>query len=123
LDKATENKFFGAPTVENVLKTPPGTYLKLLETQIDPSKSKTLESVIKISFTDSKKSWALHVRKGVAEVTDVLPEKVDATLQMQRKVWAEISIGNNTVAKAIDDGDINVKGSKKIVKSVFEVFN
>ncbi len=113
----------GAPTVENVLKTPPGTYLKLLETQIDPSKSKTLESVIKISFTDSKKSWALHVRKGVAEVTDVLPEKVDATLQMQRKVWAEISIGNNTVAKAIDDGDINVKGSKKIVKSVFEVFN
>lgn len=42
---------------------------------------------------------------------------------MQRKVWAEISIGNNTVAKAIDDGDINVKGSKKNVKSVFEVFN
>ena len=35
--KPPEVSFFGPPTVEAVLATPPGTYLKLLEAQVDPA--------------------------------------------------------------------------------------
>jgi hypothetical protein len=57
-----------------------------------------LESIIQITFADLSKSWALHVRRGVAEVTESMPDNVDATLSLPRLVWAQIVL-NERIAK------------------------
>jgi alkyl sulfatase BDS1-like metallo-beta-lactamase superfamily hydrolase len=114
--------FFPTPTVAAVLATPPGTYLKLIEAQIDPAKSAELEKTIKITFTDGKDSWALHVRYGVAELTNGVPEKVDATHELPRLVWAQMVLGETTQAQAIASKKATVTGSQKDLTAVFASF-
>lgn len=114
--------FFGTPTVAAVLATPPGTNIKLLETQIDPAKSADLEKVIQVTFTDIQQSWGLHIRRGVAEVTVGAPEKPDAIIELPRTLWAQIVLGETTLEDAISKGDATVKGSQEDLITVFDSF-
>jgi alkyl sulfatase BDS1-like metallo-beta-lactamase superfamily hydrolase len=120
--KPPKVNFFGVPTAAALLATPPGTHLKLMEAQIDPKKSAGLEKTVKVTFTDLKKSWAVQVRRGVAEVTEVMPKKVDATLSLKREVWAEIVLKKLSMDKAISSGKAKVSGSKKDFAAVFGAF-
>ena len=106
----------------SVLATPPGTYLKFLEAQIDPEKSKDVNTIVQITFADLAKSWALHVRRGVAEVTEVVPDQVDASLSLPRLVWAQMVLNEITIEKAIASGDATVEGSVETVSAVLNSF-
>ena len=106
-----------------MLATPPGTYLKFLEAMIDPEKSKDLESIVKITFADLNKSWALHVRRGVAEVTEVVPDIVDVTLSLPRLVWAQIVLNETTLQEVLSSGKATVEGSEEILITVFGSFD
>ena len=114
--------FFAMPTVENVLATPPCNYLNLLEGQIVPEKSAQLENVVKVTFTDLQRSWSVHVRRGVAEVTELVPEAVDATLELPRSVWAQIALKETTLEEAMASGKARFKGSQKALNAVFGSF-
>jgi alkyl sulfatase BDS1-like metallo-beta-lactamase superfamily hydrolase len=114
--------FLPDPTTASVLATPPGTYLKFLEAQIDPEKSKDLESIVQITFADLDKSWVLHVRRGVAEVTEVVPDQVDATLSLSRLVWAQMVLNETTLEKAIASGEATIAGSAESLSAVFNSF-
>jgi alkyl sulfatase BDS1-like metallo-beta-lactamase superfamily hydrolase len=111
--------FLPEPTTASVLATPPGTYLKFLEAQIDPEASKDLESVVQITFSDLGQSWALHVRRGVAEVTEIVPDAVDVTLSLPRLVWAQIVLNETSLEEAITSGEATVEGSVETVSAVF----
>jgi alkyl sulfatase BDS1-like metallo-beta-lactamase superfamily hydrolase len=115
--------FLPDPTTASVLATPPGTYLKFLEAQINPEKSKDLEGVVQITFADLNQSWTLHVRRGVAEVTAVVPDQVDANLSLPRLVWAQMVLNETTLEKAIASGEATVEGSAKTLSAVFNSFD
>ena len=117
-----EVHFFGSPTVEAVLATPPGTYLKLLETKIDPAKAARVEKVAKVTFTDLGLSWALIVRRGVAEVTEYLPEEVDVTLELPRREWARIALRETTLDDAIASGEASFEGDQRALSLIFGSF-
>lgn len=114
--------FLPDPTTASVLSTPPGTYLKFLEAQIDPEASKDLESIVQVTFVDLDKSWALHVRRGVAEVTEIVPDTVDVTLSLPRLVWAQMVLKETTLEKAIASGEATVEGSVEALSAVFNSF-
>jgi alkyl sulfatase BDS1-like metallo-beta-lactamase superfamily hydrolase len=114
--------FLPDPTTTSVLATPPGTYLKFLEAQIDPETSKDLESIVQITFSDLGRSWALHVRRGVAEVTEIVPDNVDVTLSLPRLVWAKIVLNETTLQDVITSGEATVDGSVEILSTVFNSF-
>ena len=120
--KPPKVSFFGMPTVQNVLATPPGTYLKLLEGQIDPEKSAQVQKVVKVTFTDLNRSWSVHVRRGVVEVTERVPETVDATLALPREMWARIALKETTLEEAIASGKVTVKGNQEALTAVFGSF-
>ena len=65
----------------------------------DPLKSADIICIIEIKLTDQKKSWALHVRRGVAEVSENVPEEVDATIELRFRTFAEIMTGDTTLPK------------------------
>jgi alkyl sulfatase BDS1-like metallo-beta-lactamase superfamily hydrolase len=115
--------FFGKPTVEGILASALGTTLKLLEINIDPQKSANVDRVVAVTFTDLKKSWALHVRRGVVEVNESVPEKVDATIGLPRKSFARIVTGDTTLTKEIEAGTAKVEGSQEAVTEVINSFD
>jgi alkyl sulfatase BDS1-like metallo-beta-lactamase superfamily hydrolase len=121
--KPPQVSLFGTPTVNSVLATPPGTYLKLLEARIDPAKSADLEKMVKVTFTDIDQSWSLQVRRGVVEVTENLPNEVDVTLELPRAVWAQIALRDITLEEAISSGEASVKGSEEALTAVFGSFD
>jgi len=115
--------FFGVPSAEKLMATPPGTNLKLLEVKIDPQKSATVDKTVKITFTDLDRSWALHVRRGVAEVTVCVPDAVDVTLDLPRLVFAQIITGETTLPAAIKAGLVAVEGDEKALTAVINSFD
>src|SRR5690606_14160339 len=102
---------------ENVLSTPPDTYLKLLEVQLDPVKSADLQQTIQVTLlelegselegSDIKRSWGLHVRRGVAEVTEGAPATPDAAINMTHKTWAQIVAKEITLEDAIKSSAVS----------------
>lgn len=123
LTKPPKISFFGEPTADKMMATPPGSNLKLLEVNIDPEKSANVEKTVKITFTDLKRSWVLHVRRGVAEVTEQVPQTVDVTVEMPRLIFAQIITGETTMPAAIEAGKVNVKGSREALNAVIDSFD
>jgi alkyl sulfatase BDS1-like metallo-beta-lactamase superfamily hydrolase len=117
--KPPEVSFFGPPTVEAVLATPPGTYLKLLEAQVDPAKCAGVETVVNVRFSDLHQTWSIHVRRGVIEVTDGSSPEAEATLQLPRPQWAEIALGETSIDEAVASGRAQIEGSAHALSTVF----
>jgi alkyl sulfatase BDS1-like metallo-beta-lactamase superfamily hydrolase len=115
--------FFGEPTVDAILASDPLSTLKMLEINIDPIKSAEVSRVIEIKLTDVNKSWALHVRRGVAEVSENVPEQVDATIEIPFRTFAEIMTGDTTLPKEIEAGTAKVEGSQEAVTEVIGSFD
>ncbi len=77
---------------------------------------------MKVTFTDLQRSWSVHVRRGVAEVTELVPETVDATLELPRSVWAQIALKETTLEEAMASGKARFKGNQKELNAVFGSF-
>ncbi|KJS04074.1 MAG: hypothetical protein VR73_15405 [Gammaproteobacteria bacterium BRH_c0] len=122
-NQAPSKSVFRLPSVENILATPPGTYLKLLEVQIDPAKSAHLNKILAITFSDIDRSWGLHVRNGVAEISEGKPANADATLSMTRENWAKMVAGQSTIEKSLQSGTVNHTGKKADIIEVFHAFD
>ncbi|NIT40501.1 MAG: hypothetical protein GTN46_02940 [Gammaproteobacteria bacterium] len=58
----------------------------------------------------------------MAEVTEVVPDKVDATLSLPRLVWAQIVLKETTLQEAIASGKATVEGSAETLSAVFNSF-
>lgn len=114
---------FRLATVESVMATPPGTYLKLLEVKVDPQKSAIINRVIAITFSDLDRSWGIHLRKGIVEVTEGLPDKPDGTLELPRTSWAQIASKTQTLEQVKQSGQAIFRGDHRAISEVFSVFD
>ncbi|PQJ27275.1 alkyl sulfatase dimerization domain-containing protein [Rubritalea profundi] len=114
---------FGEATVDSILAADPLQTLKMLEINIDPIKSVKVNRIVEIKLTDKKASYAVHVRRGVAEVSATVPEKVDATIEIPFRNLAEIMAGDTTLPKQIEAGAAKVKGSREALDEVIGSFD
>ena len=114
---------FGEATVDGILAADPLDTLKLLEVNIDPIKSAAVSRIVEIKLTDKKGSWAVHVRRGAAEVSKNVPEEVDATIEIPFRTFAEIMAGDTTLPKQIEAGTAKVKGSREALDEVIGSFD
>ena len=114
---------FGKATVDGILAADPLQTLKLLEVSIDPIKSAEVNRIVEIKLTDKKASYAVHVRRGVAEVSATVPEKVDATIEIPFRTFAEIMTGDTTLPKQIEAGTAKVTGSREALDEVIGSFD
>ncbi len=114
---------FGEATVDGILAADPLVTLKMLEINIDPIKSAEVNRIIEIKLTDVDGSWAVHVRRGVAEVSETVPEEVDATIELPFRTFAEIMTGDTTLPKQIEAGTAKVKGSQEALTEVIDSFD
>jgi alkyl sulfatase BDS1-like metallo-beta-lactamase superfamily hydrolase len=114
---------FGEPTVESILAADPIDTLKMLEIHIDPIKSADIDRVVEIKLNDQERSWALHVRRGVAEVNENVPDNVDATIELPYRIFALIMTGETTLPNEIETGIATVIGNLEAVNEVIDSFD
>jgi alkyl sulfatase BDS1-like metallo-beta-lactamase superfamily hydrolase len=114
---------FGESTVDSILAADPIDTLKMLEIHIDPIKSANIDRVIEIKFNDLDRSWALHVRRGVAEVNEDVPDNTDATIELPYRTFALIMTGETTLPNEIETGIANITGNLEAVHEVIGSFD
>jgi alkyl sulfatase BDS1-like metallo-beta-lactamase superfamily hydrolase len=122
-NKPPQMLLFGSPSVDSILRSPPGYSIELLESRIDPEASASIDQVVKVTFSDHDKSWALHVRRGVAEVSDFIPEQVDIAVEMPRSVWARLVLKETTIENEIAEGNAKVEGNQHALSTILNSFD
>jgi alkyl sulfatase BDS1-like metallo-beta-lactamase superfamily hydrolase len=85
-------------------------------------KSAALVKTITIKFSDTGDAWALHVRKGVAEVSAKIPSFVDASLTITREDWIAIALKKKSFEDVLQSGHATVSGDAATLFAVLSVF-
>jgi alkyl sulfatase BDS1-like metallo-beta-lactamase superfamily hydrolase len=89
--------FFGSASTAEIMASPAGSSVKALETQLDATEVADVEENIVVTFTDLNKSWTIHIRRGVVEVTEGSEPEAIATLELSREEWAKLAIGEEAL--------------------------
>jgi alkyl sulfatase BDS1-like metallo-beta-lactamase superfamily hydrolase len=95
----------------------------MLEIYIDPVKSADIDRVVEIKLNDQDRSWALHVRRGVAEINENVPDKIDATIELPYRTFAMIMTGETTLPSEIETGIAIAKGNLEALTEVIDSFD
>jgi alkyl sulfatase BDS1-like metallo-beta-lactamase superfamily hydrolase len=78
-------------------------------------------------FTDAgDKTLGLHLRRGVVEFVENparYPRKADLVLTLDRKTWAEIYLGQSTIAQLADQGRLDLEGDPASAEQFFALFD
>jgi len=124
-NKPPQSGSMGAPNPDMVLKSPPGTYIKLLENHIDPTGISADEVKIRFFFTDLDTSFGFVIRCGAGEFLSSGPESPNVDIEFPRTLWAEIVVKAKTLDEALASGDMKMSGDShgmSVVKQVFKEF-
>ncbi|PLW68749.1 alkyl sulfatase dimerization domain-containing protein [Pseudohalioglobus lutimaris] len=120
--KQAEHSIMPPPTFASLEGLPVGSLVEILETQIDPARSSEINKVIRFAYSDVGEEWAIHVRRGVAEVSTTLPESVDASLSITRGGWIRIALKQTSLEQEIKGGSAVIGGDPASLASVLSVF-
>jgi len=71
--------------------------------------------VLNVNFTDLKKQYALVVEYGTLTYEEKFAPKADATMTLAKSTLDNIELGQTTLEKAIEAGDVKVDGSKEAI--------
>ncbi|MEZ5482598.1 MAG: alkyl sulfatase dimerization domain-containing protein [Porticoccaceae bacterium] len=116
------NDFLPPANPDMVLKTPPGTFIKLLENNVDPKPINDLEVTIKFTFTDFNCSFGLALRRGAAEYIDSDPGDCAVHLELSHSKWADVMTGVVSLQGAIQSGDACISDRDNNWEKVYRAF-
>jgi alkyl sulfatase BDS1-like metallo-beta-lactamase superfamily hydrolase len=123
MNKPPEFLFLGSPSVAEIMASPAGSSVKALETQLDANELADVEANIVVTFTDLDKSWTLHLRRGVVQVTEGKGSKTVATLELTRKEWAKLALGEQPLTASVSAGTSQIKGDETTLYKVLGAFD
>jgi alkyl sulfatase BDS1-like metallo-beta-lactamase superfamily hydrolase len=99
---------------------------KLLEgmtVRLDPVKSADVHLTVAFRFTDIGRVFALEVRRGVAQLHESAPARVDVTLNLTVSDLHRIILHQTTFADALKTGDIKADGKQAELARLFGFFD
>jgi len=123
MNKPPSFLFFGSPSVAEIMASPAGSSVKALEIQLDANEIADVEENIVVTFTDMDKSWTIHVRRGVIEVTEGSEPGAIATLELAREDWAKLVIGEEALKESVLAGASQIKGDDGMLYKVLGAFD
>jgi alkyl sulfatase BDS1-like metallo-beta-lactamase superfamily hydrolase len=99
---------------------------KLLEgmtVRLDPLKTADVHLTVGFRFTDTGRSCALEVRRGIAQLHESSPAEVDVTLNLTVNDLHRIMLRQTTFADALRTGDIKADGKQAELARFFGFFD
>ncbi|QQK76583.1 MBL fold metallo-hydrolase [Salicibibacter cibarius] len=108
---------------DGIEKLPVEQLMKLLEYKIDPVSAKNIDKVMVITLSDLKQDFGLHVRKGIAEVSNHKPKKFDMTIELPSEIWKEIALGKTKIEDVVSQDQIRSSDIKETIQffNLFEM--
>ncbi|USG62069.1 MBL fold metallo-hydrolase [Sneathiella marina] len=98
-------------TAKMLADFPIAQFMQAMRVSLDSDKAAEVDTIIGFEFTDTGETFGIHVRKGIAEVTDGFPENPEASLKTESLVWKEILAKRRNPAVAFASGDVDINGS------------
>ncbi len=105
---------------------PPEMLFDYLAVRILPDKAAGKDYTINIDFTDLDEQYTLYIENSVLNHTRRISDDPDVSLVLTKETLDNVQLGVVTLEKAIMDGDIKLKGEKKVFKDfvgMLDTFN
>ena len=123
----TKRPAFQIATVDRIMQTAPGTFVKALQVRLNPDKSSDINRRLGIRFTDLKKDYVLEVRNGIAEFLENDIQETDLWIALPRLNWAEMVChlyeGERSRFFSILSEKSETNGSLKDIEAFFNLFD
>ena len=81
-----------------------------MSVRLNPEKCADVDKTAGFYFPDTKEGYTIHVRRGVAVIEPVFPQKADITITVDSKTWKEIAAKLSNPAVALAKGDVKIEG-------------
>jgi alkyl sulfatase BDS1-like metallo-beta-lactamase superfamily hydrolase len=93
-----------------------------MSVKLNPEKSADVDKVAGFYFPDTKESFTVHVRRGVAAIEPRFPEKADIAITVDSNTWKEIAAKLTNPATALLKGDVKIEGGLMNTVSFLNLF-
>ena len=94
-----------------VSTVPIGRFVAAMPANLLYEKSADKEMLVGFRFPDVDEGYGIHIRNGVAEFIEGLPEGRDLTITVDSNVWREIVLGLRSPIGAFASGEVKFDGS------------
>ncbi len=112
LNKAAGAAVLSSLAAPDILKAlPVGKFFESMTVRLDPVKSAEAHVTMAFRFSDSGKIYAVEVRRGIAQVHETMPPKVDATLLLTTSNLHRVMARQTTFAQMLQAGEIKAEGN------------
>ena len=105
----------------DVLASAPETFVHTLRVILDPAKSGDRDEELAWRFTPGGQQTGLHLRHGIAAITDGSRAKL--AIELDLPTWAAILGSKTTLREAIGDGRVRVVGDRDRILDWFGCFD
>lgn len=125
----TLNKAVAAGTMaslaapEIMRQLPLSKFFEAMTVRLDPVKSADAHITVAFAITDTGETYALEVRRGVAQVHEGLPTKVDATLAISLATMQKLIARQITMVAALQSGEVKIQGSAALLTRFYGFFD
>jgi alkyl sulfatase BDS1-like metallo-beta-lactamase superfamily hydrolase len=112
LNKAAGAAVLSSLAAPDILKALPVVkFFEAMTVRLDPVKSAEANLTMAFRFTDTNQAYAVEVRRGIAQVHESLPKKVDATLVLTTPQLHRVMARQTTFAQMLQAGEIKAEGN------------
>ncbi|MFW2388091.1 MAG: alkyl sulfatase dimerization domain-containing protein [Polyangiales bacterium] len=94
-----------------VSTVPIGRFIAAMPANLIYEESADEDIVVGFRFPDVNEGYGIHIRRGVAEFIDRLPEDAELTITADSEVWRELVVGIRSPLKAFAAGEVSYEGS------------
>ena len=112
LNKAAGAAVLSSLAAPDILKAlPVSKFFESMTVRLDPVKSAEANVTMAFRFTDTGKVYAVEVRRGIAQVHETKPAKVEATLVLTTAHLHRVMARQATFAQMLQAGEIKAEGN------------
>ncbi len=108
---------------EILRQLPISKFFEAMTVRLDPVKSADAHTTVAFQITDTGETYAVEVRRGVAQVHEGLPAKVDATLSISLATMQKLIARQLTLIGALQSGEVKIQGSVALLTRFYGFFD
>ncbi len=112
LNKMVTRAAMGSLAAPEILRAlPVGKFFEAMTVRLDPVKSADAHLTVAFRITDTNETYAVEVRRGVAQIHESLPPKTDVTLSFSTALMQRIIARQTNFLAAYQAGEVKVEGN------------
>ena len=124
LNKMVTRAAMGSLASPEILRAlPVGKFFEAMTVRLDPVKSADANLTVVFRITDTNETYAVEVRRGVAQIHESMPPKASVTLSFTTALMQRIIARQTTFLGAYQAGEVKVEGNAILLARFYGFFD